>query len=92
MPANRHLGRSASQVAFRKARAEMAELYNKGYSPEETIKGVIGELMRWMPDVKATTLTDMAKAILFVTPRPGVPNLHDMRATRDFAACDMSEV
>jgi hypothetical protein len=92
MPANRHLGRSASQVAFRKARAEMAELYNKGYSPDQIITEVLAVLARWMPGVEGRVVKDLGWAILVTSPRPGVPNINDIRATRDFAVCDMGDV
>lgn len=88
MPSNRHKGRSASQVAFRKARAEMATLYNKGYHPNEIIRMIVHKLADELPGVCQPLLSDMSRAVLFLANRPGVPNLRDMKANRDFAACD----
>lgn len=88
MPANRHLGRSASQVAFRKARAEMAELYHKGYHPNDIIRLVIEKISSMVDEIRAPLLVDMSRAVLFHCHRPGIPNMKEMKANKDFAAAD----
>lgn len=88
MPSNRHLGRSASQVAFRRARGLMAELYCKGYHPDRIIHEVINQIAKDIPDIRVTLLTDLSRAVMFTAHRPGTPSVKDIQANKDFAAAD----